>query len=437
MKIGLTSVVFTLLLSVSFYLSIVILRYHNTSTAPSYHTHRPSPAIYTDYPLHQTLVQFISEWESRYLHCLSYNESGLSGYEECRIQNAVVSLIRRLHYIRTNRNEFFNTIQIGCLDGISNDPFFKAVIRPHVPRSKPERGQWEAYSLAKWRGTLVEPAFMSSLNSTYQDVQNYTDLQLEQLHFISAAVSDPLSISSDGFCSFYKVNTEHKKCAFKRTWYKQISGMRKEAYVKLFGDNYTYCVLEERVPCVTLGQVLKLGGYDVHHETSKLDTRIETYSGQHVGVWCLSSSGKQSSNLSSRSSSLHHGHIHSTRIDLLLVDVEGLDGDIVRSALNTLCPELWPAVIIYEDKVMRNYTSNYEVEDSGTADSVIEFLEQHGYYVMLAGEDAIAMRVGYSIYAGKHTPFPPRSYLNENERDLWLHPHSSKRRRSGTKLNRL
>lgn len=129
--------------------------------------------------------------------------------------------------------------------------------------------------------------------------------------------------------------------------------------------------------------------------------------------------------------------------DVFIIDTEGFDGNVIFMTLKELCPSLWPTIIIYEDKIMRtssrtdnvvhrasthaveNEEEEIETDDTEEADNVIDFLEQHGYYVLLLGEDAIALRVGYSIDNMRHSLFDPPD-LSMFRQKAWLHPRSSR-----------
>jgi hypothetical protein len=112
--------------------------------------------------------------------------------------------------------------------------------------------------------------------------------------------------------------------------------------------------------------------------------------------------------------------------DVLIIDTEGFDGNVVYMTLRELCSDIWPTIIIYEDKVLRpNQDEEGEDYDTEAADNVIDFLEQHGYYVLLLGEDVIALRVGYSIDAMRHSLFDPPD-LSMFRQKAWLHPRSSR-----------
>jgi hypothetical protein len=52
-------------------------------------------------------------------------------------------------------------------------------------------------------------------------------------------------------------------------------------------------------------------------------------------------------------------------------------------------------------------------------------LEQRGYYVLLFGDSAIALRVGYSIDAMRHSLYDPPD-LSIFRQKAWLHPRSSR-----------
>jgi hypothetical protein len=119
--------------------------------------------------------------------------------------------------------------------------------------------------------------------------------------------------------------------------------------------------------------------------------------------------------------------------DVFIIDTEGFDGNVIYMTLKELCSSLWPSIIIYEDKVLRskaqkdNRVVGDDEEEAHTeeADNVIDFLEQNGYYVLLLGEDAIALRVGYSIDAMRHSLFDPPD-LSIFRQKAWLHPRSSR-----------
>lgn len=78
-----------------------------------------------------------------------------------------------------------------------------------------------------------------------------------------------------------------------------------------------------------------------------------------------------------------------------------------------------------EDNKLDQAEEEGEEVDTEAADLVIDILEQHGYYVLLLGEDAIALRVGYSIDAMRHSLFDPPD-LSIFRQKAWLHPQSSR-----------
>ena len=125
--------------------------------------------------------------------------------------------------------------------------------------------------------------------------------------------------------------------------------------------------------------------------------------------------------------------------DILLLNGRGNENIIIYMTLRDLCSTLWPTIIIYEDKILRNsrsvstipgkilepVESGEHVLDTETADNVIDFLEQHGYYVLLVGENVVALRVGYSIDDMRHSLFDPPD-LSIFRQKAWLHPRSSR-----------
>ena len=125
--------------------------------------------------------------------------------------------------------------------------------------------------------------------------------------------------------------------------------------------------------------------------------------------------------------------------DILLLNGRGNENIIIYMTLRDLCSTLWPTIIIYEDKFLRNsrsvsnipgeilepVESGEHVLDTETADNVIDFLEQNGYYVLLVGENVVALRVGYSIDDMRHSLFDPPD-LSIFRQKAWLHPRSSR-----------
>ena len=331
----------------------------------------------------ELFMQFIDQHEATYLGCLN---PSLPSQADCKIGAShtfsATPIMRRLQKMRLQQNQRLNTVQIGVMDGKSNDPLYIAYLNGKEP----------LFSVANWHSILVEPAFMKELKHTYDtDVFVKSDIKKKNVHFIEGAFNEASKISK-GKCHFYKVLSHAEGCPLKKTWAPQISTLDQRGLEKFFGHtNYPKCVHALSVSCWTMGTLLQNAQYDI-----ELRSKPEG-SGQE---WCVKPGSDHDKN----------------KVDMLVVDAEGFDGMIVRTTLKETCPELWPSIILYEDKVVR-YNSITATNSSSGADSIIEFLEDHGYYCLIVGEDVLCMRVGYRLSDFKHASFSKRIYGHLN----WLH----------------
>lgn len=358
-----------------------------------------------DRKLHNEMVSLAEQFEATYISCMDPN---LSAEPECQLSNLKPyrAVIRRLHKYTRDNNQKFVTVQYGCLDGKSNDPVYGALMKLE-PR----------FSLNNWEAILVEPAFMTKLKKTYEEFANMYGVVPAQMRYAEGAINTPENIDSAGKCHFYKV-VPGGECPQKKEWMAQISGLSEKGLRGFFKGNFEKCVEDNQIRCWTPGQLLGEHGFHMQHSTATAPIAL---------------SAPQSSLLTQRAGaearaepSLYSGDVHCLdrtragglqKLDLLVVDVEGYDGELVKATLNELCPELWPAVILYEDKVVRFNSGVRHRRSTIEADDVIEFLEDRGYYCMLNGEDVVAMRLGYSV----------RDLVHSTELDLqkslkWFHP---------------
>ena len=349
-----------------------------------------------DRELHNLMVNLAEQFETPYINCL---DPVLSVEPECEYSalKPFRAIIRRLHQYTREHNQKLVTVQYGCLDGKSNDPIYGALMK-QVPR----------YNLTNWEGILVEPAFMEKLRKTYEMFSEKYGVLLSQMRFAEGAINTPENIDAEGKCHFYKV-VPGGKCPAKKEWMTQISGLSEKGLKGFFGKNFNKCVQDIQMTCWTPGQLLGEHGYNVVRSTAASqihDDKGLIYGGNEKTLYngdryCLDRTkvgGLQ-------------------KIDLLVVDVEGYDGDLVKATLNELCPELWPPVILYEDKVVR-YNSGVRHHGSTIeADEIIEFLENRGYYCMLNGEDVVALRIGYSVKDMVHT-----TEFQYHKNLSWFHP---------------
>jgi hypothetical protein len=214
----------------------------------------------------------------------------------------------------------------------------------------------------------------------------------QYLHFSEHAIVPAKQVGVDGKCTFYEVE-QKDLCPYKeKTWLKQAGGTNVEPLRLILGPDFNHCVNTIEVPCISPATLLRNSG-------------LELVFDENTSTHCLKESVSAADE---------------ARVDILVVDVEGSDGAVINAYLEELCPKLWPAVILYEDKVMRG-SELHRSNTTTLADSVVENLEGRGYYVHIIGEDVIGFRVGYSIRDFKHMP-----YYDEFVDLPWLHPFSTR-----------
>jgi hypothetical protein len=352
--------------------------------------------------LHNMMVNLAEQFEPAYVNCL---DPVLNEEPECELSilKPYRAVIRRLHQFTREHNQKFVTVQYGCLDGKSNDPIYGALMKME-PR----------YPLDNWEAILVEPAFMEKLKKTYTQFSDAYGVVQSQMHYAEGAINTPENIDAAGKCHFYKV-VPGGECPQKKEWMTQISGLSEKGLRGFFKKNFEKCVQDIQMRCWTPGQLLGEYGFDMVHSTTTspihYDKSLSAGSGEKslysVNVHCLDKT-KQGQG---------QGQGGLTKIDLLVVDVEGYDGELVKATLNELCPELWPSVILYEDKVVRYNSGVRHHKSTVEADDIIEFLENRGYYCMLNGEDVVALRIGYAVRDLVHS-----TEFERQKRLEWFHP---------------
>ena len=333
---------------------------------PLFSTNVPSG----DVDVHRMFVQYISETESRYLYCNAYR-----GYNECVYREAFhVDIMKRYLALRVSQKKRLNTIQIGCLDGRSNDPVFQAFVKVHenneiLKRNNKQLHTKYAFSLVDWHGILVEPvsANMEKLRETYKKISKFSNLNLDNMYFVDKVIAEQKYVSKEGTCTFYDVLpvNMNAKCPYrKHTWLKQTSSLDNSSLKLLLKEDFNNCVETKQIPCTTVVKLLTEYGYPL--------TKVG-----RTSQYCTDDTTGGDRNAPRREG-----------IDMLLIDTEGNDGSIIRSYFDDLCMFLWPKMIIYEDKVIRNREFD-RTRTTIAADSLISYLEDKGYYIQLSGENAV------------------------------------------------
>lgn len=282
-----------------------------------------------------------------------------------------MKLLRTVHGSRQRHNQTFTTVQVGSFDGFSNDVFATTFLKPAAVASTP-------LSMSNWKGVLVEPVYMDRLRSTYGSYERNSDIDIANIKFIESVISNDCSTTDSGrkVSTFFKVE-RGRNCNSRNLWLDQISGLNESLLRAELKGKYTDCVTEHKLPCSTVIDLLKealLERMDLELPSDRLCCSSVTAN--------MDNSGRQKCTLPNRDGEIVF--VPLPWIDAFIIDAEGADAAIVDMILTELCPALWPATIVYEDKVGRYHGLDM--------DGVLLKLAHSGYYTMLVGEDVIAIK---------------------------------------------
>ena len=316
------------------------------------------------------------------------------------------SLGQHLLHAAIQQNKTLLTVQIGAMDGYSNDPMHgmfvkqsvlnpgarnntlgppKPMFRNHVHRNT------DAFNLQHWLPVLFEPVprNFETLKHTYNLLQNKKQDGLGCAVPIHAAVSydgmtaddlydkhnnknETASSSSSGSspssalavadgggpgeCRFCRFNTDvdaPDACKKQPDWMKyQLGSMDCEAHKKFHKQDFDLCILQTPLPCGTLLQLLA---------TIRLQT---------------------------------------APIAILQIDIEGMEYLLLEGLLEETPEQLLPPVIHYEHKVMKARDTNtntggtnYKIANFSRYNHTKSMLQSKGYALHDQGEDYLAVRV--------------------------------------------
>ena len=278
-----------------------------------------------------------------------------------------------MHQYRLSLAETFNTVQIGAYDGYRNDLFAAAFFK-------------QPYSqMTNWNGVLIEPVpgHMELLKSNYRRFSNNsTTFNFSSQYFLETIISDQCVQDSLGrkVSPFYIVRRNTDTCNSPHEWLEQISGVHQTILSNELKEHFDDCTIKMSLRCASIVDLI----------WEMLQGRDAVVGAGMPTVLCCTEDNSQ--NIRQRNNCQFDcgGRtklISLPIVDVFLVDAEGSDDAIVRMILTKLCPALWPAIIIYEDKVGR-----YHNQDSN---GLLKLLFDNDYYTILLGEDVIAIRVSY------------------------------------------
>eukprot|EP00544_Gedaniella_sp_CCMP2646_P013105 CAMPEP_0202500128 /NCGR_PEP_ID=MMETSP1361-20130828/32038_1 /ASSEMBLY_ACC=CAM_ASM_000849 /TAXON_ID=210615 /ORGANISM="Staurosira complex sp., Strain CCMP2646" /LENGTH=361 /DNA_ID=CAMNT_0049132493 /DNA_START=29 /DNA_END=1114 /DNA_ORIENTATION=- len=234
-------------------------------------------------------------------------------------------------------NQMLLTVQIGGMDGKSNDPMYAQFVQPEV-----------ISSLKHWMPVVVEPVpdNFQALTETYKRISASKGLLCPLL--IQGAISYGPSRTCT-FCRFDTSETAPDECNKHPDWMKyQIGTLDCDQSQRFFQDNFEKCIVQDSIICGSIATLLQ-----------------------------------------------EQVQLPSSNIAMLQLDVEGYEYEIISGLLDDLDDHSLPPVIHFENKVMREQ----DIKKNGTtALDANTFLRSRGYILYDRGEDTLALRASISSY---------------------------------------
>ena len=253
------------------------------------------------------------------------------------------SVGQHLLHLAAQQNETLLTLQIGAMDGKSNDPMYEMFVDQ---QAKFLFGMEEAVSLVNWLPVLIEPVPLNYENmiKTYEEVARDKGL--------GCAVPIHAAVSYDGSareCAFCRVNTADdapQYCKELPDWMRLQLGTLDCAYSrKFFNTDFDLCVLQDPLPCSSVGNLLRSKGLELEN------------------------------------------------IAMLQIDIEGYEYILLQGFMKEVSDGSLPPIIHFEHKVMKELDAKEYMNITSRMDGVIDLLTGRGYVLYDEGEDYLAVRL--------------------------------------------
>jgi len=264
------------------------------------------------------------------------------------------SIGQHLLHIAMKRNQTLLTVQVGAMDGRSNDPMYEMFVetmgKNYVQARKGEIGtrrNSHFSDLRNWLPVMIEPVPQNynDAKATYLGIAN--DGGLGCAVPIHAAVSYDSTKTACPFCRFNTADDAPDRCKKQPDWMKlQIGTLDCEHSKRFFADDFDLCILQDPLPCSSLMNLL---------------------SGNFVP---------------------------SEHIAMLQIDIEGYEYILLDGMLKEMPDSSLPPVIHFEHKVMIDQDEKHPlVNRTSRIDHTKGLLSSRGYYLYDEGEDYLALRL--------------------------------------------
>lgn len=244
------------------------------------------------------------------------------------------------------------TVQLGGMDGKSNDPMFEMMaLEP---------------SLEHWAPVVVEPVAINfeALQLTYAALhkeKGVVSYLAEQ-----AVTYDATAKGTCTFCHFNASDSAPEHCQKQPSWVKlQLGTLQCEESMKYFGVNFDSCVSQTKLACGSIDDIL-----------SKWD-------------------------------------LPAGQISMLQLDVEGFEATILNALLANTPLKSLPPVIHFESKVLKGRD---QTSKSTVFPDLLSNMESHGYTCFDKGGDAIAIQLNNPQLVKERTKIMEREERKKQQR---------------------
>ena len=270
------------------------------------------------------------------------------------MRNNFQELSRLIYQSALENNQILITLQIGGMDGISNDPMHAIFI------------DQEQLRLHNWFPIILEPVPTNfhKLSLNYADFQDKRGLPGTAIR--QYAITSERDSGTCEFCHWNDTSTE-QKCMEAPEWIRLQLGTLDCAHLEnMMGEESSkMCVAHEDLPCGTVLELMHSLGLGTEHNA--------------VGGTVTPGAGGDTV----------------APIGIVQIDVEGYEVFILQSMMNEFSEENLPLVFHFEKKVMMDQDNRQHAgrKVNGTKiATTYELLSRKGYIMYDDGEDVTAIR---------------------------------------------
>jgi len=267
------------------------------------------------------------------------------------------SIGQHLLHIAMERNQTLLTVQVGAMDGRSNDPMYNMFVETrgfnYVISRRPRWGELPPGKdspfpdLRNWLPVMIEPVPQNydDMKQTYLVIAN--DKGLACAAPIHAAVSyEDSNKTSCSFCRFNTADDAPATCKGKPDWVKLQLGTLDCQHSNTPYKKNSECIVNDTLPCNSLVKLLSDNFVPAEH------------------------------------------------IAMLQIDIEGYEYILLDGMLKEMPDESLPPVIHFEKKVMHHQDKMHPLRNrTSRLDHTKELLSSRGYHLFDEAEDYLALRL--------------------------------------------